>query len=88
MLIEITMKYTVCFCYFQAGIAGEQLLICLEPEAAAIFCQTVPCQSQSSLSPSQLHCFHPGNKYIVIDAGGKYLTVTIFCMYVLYADCL
>lgn len=55
-----------------AGIPSRQLVICLEPEAAAIFCQSVPFMSQNSnndLSKCQ-QCFKPGSKYIIVDAGG------------------
>lgn len=56
----------------QAEIPCAQLRICLEPEAAAIFCMTVRCQSDRVLSTIQLERFKPGSRYILIDAGGWY----------------
>lgn len=52
--------------YKQAGIVEQHLKICLEPEAATIFTYE-----------SNQNLFHPGRKFIVVDAGGenKYRTI-------------
>lgn len=62
----------ILYCPFQAGIPSERLLICLEPEAAAIFCKAVSGLSVNSKFELQkyLSNFQDGCRYIIIDAGG------------------
>ncbi|XP_060570470.1 heat shock 70 kDa protein 12B-like [Ruditapes philippinarum] len=53
----------------QAGIPEENLSLCLEPEAASIYCRHLAvskCTKQEVTSISQ---FSPGTKYLVLDAG-------------------
>lgn len=57
---------------FQAGIPSERLLICLEPEAAAIHCMATngwSVNTRSDLEP-YLSNFQGGCRYFIIDAGG------------------
>ncbi|KAK3602775.1 hypothetical protein CHS0354_026322 [Potamilus streckersoni] len=60
----------------KAGIASDQLLIALEPEAASIFCQTLQikilAESADGLGP-----FQPGDKYLILDAGGGTIDITV-----------
>ena len=66
------LMFSLCV-LLQAGIPSHRLVICLEPEAAALFCQSVPFMSQNTnydFSKYQ-QCFQPGSKYIIVDAGGK-----------------
>eukprot|EP00105_Crassostrea_gigas_P002759 XP_011415405.1 PREDICTED: heat shock 70 kDa protein 12A [Crassostrea gigas] len=49
----------------EAGIVEQHLKICLEPEAATIFTYE-----------SNQNLFHPGCKFIVVDAGGGTVDVT------------
>jgi len=63
------------FLGFQAGIVGGHLTIALEPEAASMFCRHVPVQKLGvgeSFRP-----FDPGNRYLVLDAGGT-ISITFF----------
>lgn len=53
--------------YKQAGIVEQHLKICLEPEAATIFTYE-----------SNQNLFHPGRKFIVVDAGGKYIEYLLY----------
>ena len=62
------------FALLQAGIPSKQLRMCLEPEAAATYCQTISCQSIDLFS-SQLGPLLPGSRYILIDAGGTFSLV-------------
>lgn len=62
----------------KAGILTEQLTICLEPEAASLYCQHLPTTklmgnpgTQSFLSNSS------GTKYMIIDLGGGTADITI-----------
>lgn len=57
----------------QAGIPSDMLLLCLEPEAAAIYCMSVNNLSLNSKRELRgfVDKFAPTKKYIVVDAGGK-----------------
>lgn len=66
----ICQRMLCVFC--KAGILTEQLTICLEPEAASLYCQHLPTTklmgnpgTQSFLSNSS------GTKYMIIDLGGR-----------------
>lgn len=50
----------------QAGISKESLLICLEPEAAAIYCKWI----QIERDDDALNVMKPGRRFLVLDAGG------------------
>ena len=52
--------------YTQACIPSDQLLICLEPEAASLHCRLIPLEKQDN----DLQTFRPGTRYLVLDAGG------------------
>jgi hypothetical protein len=57
----------MCFPY-QAGIPPHQLAIALEPEAASIYCKYLPVEKLEGAD--KISVFQPGNKYLVLDAGG------------------
>ena len=42
-------------------------MICLEPEAAAIFCKWLPIERDNEF----LDVMKPGRRFLVLDAGGK-----------------
>ncbi|XP_065925054.1 heat shock 70 kDa protein 12A [Magallana gigas] len=50
----------------RAGISKESLLICLEPEAAAVFCKWI----QIERNDDALNVMKPGRRFLVLDAGG------------------
>ena len=52
------------------------LNICLEPEAAAIFCKTVPCKISRDDSAPKLASFQEGDSYILFDAGGIFQSLS------------
>ncbi|WAR14046.1 HS12A-like protein, partial [Mya arenaria] len=58
----------------EAGIPFGQLSICLEPEAASIYCRHLPMERSSDTSVST---FKPGTKYLVLDAGGGTVDITV-----------
>jgi hypothetical protein len=53
---------------FQAGIKGNQLMLALEPEAAAMFCKQMALSKTDDLEVS---AYQPGKKFMVVDCGGK-----------------
>lgn len=56
---------------FQAGIAREQLLIALEPEAASLYCKHLPVERLQAEGGAQgFVAFSKGSKYLVLDCGG------------------
>ena len=61
----------------KAGIPTDLINICLEPEAAAIYCKTVPCKSDKEFGHSKLLTFRPEQKYLVFDAGGGTVDIVI-----------
>ncbi|XP_052761126.1 heat shock 70 kDa protein 12A-like [Mya arenaria] len=58
----------------EAGIPFGQLSICLEPEAASIYCRHLLMEKSSDTSVST---FKPGTKYLVLDAGGGTVDITV-----------
>ncbi|KAH3835271.1 heat shock 70 kDa protein 12B-like [Dreissena polymorpha] len=59
----------------KAGIPNESLLIALEPEAASLCCRHSP---MTSLKGSQKFMpFQPGTKYLIFDAGGGTIDITV-----------
>ncbi|WAR17604.1 hypothetical protein MAR_032198, partial [Mya arenaria] len=52
-----------------AGISSDQLIIALEPEAAAIYCRFLA--AEKSENAGSLSTFKTGSKVLVIDSGGK-----------------
>ncbi|XP_061186212.1 heat shock 70 kDa protein 12A-like [Saccostrea echinata] len=58
----------------QAGIKGDQLILALEPEAAAIFCKQIALSKQND--ESEISAYQPGKKFMVVDCGGGTVDVT------------
>nr|XP_034302784.1 heat shock 70 kDa protein 12A isoform X1 [Crassostrea gigas] len=59
----------------QACICRERLVIALEPEAASLFCMHLPVQKDSV--NSTFGVFKSGKKYMVVDAGGGTIDITV-----------
>lgn len=51
----------------KAGIPKKTLRIALEPEAASIWCKTIPVEK---LNQGTIVSFQEDTKYLVLDAGG------------------
>ncbi|KAK3596867.1 hypothetical protein CHS0354_039862, partial [Potamilus streckersoni] len=60
-----------------AGINGEQLMIALEPEAASMFCKHLPVDRILGAPDTGISVFSPGTKYLVLDAGGGTVDITV-----------
>lgn len=56
-----------------AGIQGSLLVIALEPEAASLYCRHQPLER----STGSLAEFSAGTKYLVLDAGGGTVDITV-----------
>lgn len=54
----------------QAGITDSCLTIALEPEAASLYCKMLAFKKKET--EIDMSSFCPGEKYMVLDAGGKY----------------
>ncbi|KAL3862559.1 hypothetical protein ACJMK2_008519 [Sinanodonta woodiana] len=61
----------------EAGIRNDQLLIALEPEAASVYCRHIPLETKSSDGRTSIVPLCPGTRYIVVDAGGGTVDITI-----------
>ncbi|XP_053400254.1 heat shock 70 kDa protein 12A-like [Mercenaria mercenaria] len=61
----------------QAGIENEQLTIALEPEAASIYCRHLPVDATSKESKMTISNLPTGTKYMVLDAGGGTVDITV-----------
>ncbi|KAL3878936.1 hypothetical protein ACJMK2_031260 [Sinanodonta woodiana] len=61
----------------EAGINDKQLLIALEPEAASLYCRHIPLELKESGGTSCIVPLSPGTRYIVVDAGGGTIDITI-----------
>ncbi|KAK3600049.1 hypothetical protein CHS0354_012741 [Potamilus streckersoni] len=59
----------------EAGIKNENLHIALEPETASIFCRLLPVEQM--VEGSDIKCFQAGSKYMVLDAGGGTVDITV-----------
>ncbi|OWF38508.1 Heat shock 70 kDa protein 12B [Mizuhopecten yessoensis] len=59
----------------EAGIKGTQLMIALEPEAASIYCQTLP--SETVYNRTFLKAANSGSTYMVVDLGGGTADITV-----------
>lgn len=63
----------------KAGILTEQLTLCLEPEAASLYCQRIP---STKLIGSPVNrpflSFSAGAKFMIIDLGGKTVDISIY----------
>ena len=62
----------------KAGISGDQLSICLEPEAASLFCQHLPTEKLKDKQGkgAEFAASVKGTKYMVIDLGGGTADIT------------
>ncbi|XP_060567544.1 heat shock 70 kDa protein 12A-like, partial [Ruditapes philippinarum] len=61
----------------EAGISKERLTIALEPEAASLFCRHLPVEKSLGRKKVSLSKFQAGKKYLVLDAGGGTIDITI-----------
>ncbi|KAL4230424.1 Heat shock 70 kDa protein 12A [Mactra antiquata] len=63
----------------EAGIAGDHLTIALEPEAASLYCRHLPIEKSEKSGPEKisLSSFGPGKRYLVLDAGGGTVDITV-----------
>lgn len=56
---------------FKAGIANDQLCLALEPEAASLYCRSLPMFIEETQGREKVISELPiGEKYIVLDQGG------------------
>ncbi|XP_052764771.1 heat shock 70 kDa protein 12A-like [Mya arenaria] len=58
-----------------AGISSDQLIIALEPEAAAIYCRFLA--AEKSENAGSLSTFKTGSKVLVIDSGGGTVDIAV-----------
>ncbi|XP_052241808.1 heat shock 70 kDa protein 12A-like isoform X4 [Dreissena polymorpha] len=62
----------------EAGIESEYLSLALEPEAAALYCRYLPMEMVvSSAGKASIESFAPGKRYLVLDAGGGTIDITV-----------
>lgn len=59
-----------------AGIRTDHLTLALEPEAASLFCKYLPVEKVKG-AKGEISCFSPGKKYLVLDAGGGTVDITV-----------
>lgn len=59
----------------KAGICDQMLIIALEPEAASLYCMYQPVLMDPETS--SLGVFQTGAKYLVVDAGGGTIDITV-----------
>ncbi|KAL3871047.1 hypothetical protein ACJMK2_039070 [Sinanodonta woodiana] len=61
-----------------AGIKDGNLLLALEPEAASLLCRLIPVQTMKGADCAAiLATFKPGSRYMVLDAGGGTIDITV-----------
>ncbi|KAJ8302132.1 hypothetical protein KUTeg_021119 [Tegillarca granosa] len=60
-----------------AGIKSNRLILALEPEAASLFCMRLPVEKFSDGMQKGFSAFQAGSKYIVLDAGGGTIDITV-----------
>ncbi|XP_052790091.1 heat shock 70 kDa protein 12A-like [Mya arenaria] len=61
----------------KAGIDKDKLTIALEPEAASLHCRHLPIEKNVGDSDASLCKYPIGTKYIVVDAGGGTVDITV-----------
>ncbi|XP_053372695.1 heat shock 70 kDa protein 12B-like [Mercenaria mercenaria] len=61
----------------KAGIVTERLTIALEPEAASLYCRHLPLDATVSGDNLLIAELPPGSKYMVLDAGGGTIDITV-----------
>ncbi|XP_061164989.1 heat shock 70 kDa protein 12B-like [Saccostrea echinata] len=59
----------------KAGIPRTRLILALEPEAASIYCRLLPLTKLEG--SNDIGVFKPGSKYLVLDAGGGTVDITV-----------
>ena len=70
---NVFVKYNASFqAEFVCPGKTRNLIIALEPEVASLYCRRLPTQDFASNKTST--SLSPGDKYIVLDAGGKIIT--------------
>ena len=60
---------------FKGGIDAELLTLAYEPEAAAIYCKEYAVQKNEGAEGSNLQSFEHGQKFLVLDCGGRYMHI-------------
>lgn len=60
-----------------AGIDADKLTICLEPKVASLYCRHLPVGKTQGKIKGSLATFCPGTVYMVLDAGGGTVDVTV-----------
>ncbi|XP_063447416.1 heat shock 70 kDa protein 12A-like [Mytilus trossulus] len=60
----------------KVGISKSNLLLCLEPEAASIYCQYLPTDKLIGIEPG-FTMAKPGTKYMIVDLGGGTADITV-----------
>lgn len=66
--------------YLKAGIPDDLLTLAYEPEAAALCCKEMVVQRSQGLENCNLESFSVGQKFIVLDCGGKNKKLLFFEM--------
>ncbi|XP_052076865.1 heat shock 70 kDa protein 12B-like [Mytilus californianus] len=61
----------------KGGIPNSQLMLALEPESASIYCKHIPSERMVCGGKSTLDAFSPGTKYLILDAGGGTIDITV-----------
>ncbi|XP_052790419.1 heat shock 70 kDa protein 12A-like [Mya arenaria] len=61
----------------KAGIGKGKLTLALEPEAASLYCRHLPVNKNVGHSDASLYSFPEGTKYMVLDAGGGTVDITV-----------
>ncbi|KAH3704812.1 heat shock 70 kDa protein 12A-like [Dreissena polymorpha] len=61
----------------EAGIEIGHLNLALEPEAASIYCRHIKMSRNEGSSGEDISTFKPGTRYLVCDAGGGTVDITV-----------
>ncbi|KAH3897100.1 heat shock 70 kDa protein 12A-like [Dreissena polymorpha] len=61
----------------EAGIEVGHLNLALEPEAASIYCRHIKMSRNEDSSNADISTFQPGTRYLVCDAGGGTVDITV-----------
>ncbi|XP_045203853.2 heat shock 70 kDa protein 12B-like [Mercenaria mercenaria] len=61
----------------KAGLSSHSIIFALEPEAASIFCRQLELFADDCESGSTLSSLKVGSKYLVLDAGGGTIDITV-----------
>lgn len=63
----------------KAGILSKNLVLALEPEAASLYCKTIPVDRMDTGNPEETSIipFQEGMSYMVLDLGGGTVDVTV-----------